>query len=231
MSKLHILIVEDEVKIAQLLAEYFERDQFTVSMLHDGNVAETFIRNQQPDFVILDLMLPGRDGISICRGVRQFSDVPIMMLTAKIDEIDRLLGLELGADDYVCKPFSPREVVTRVRAILRRCQNTPKTPQGGNDDTLIHHNIRLNLARFECAANDVLIDLTPVEFQLLYTLIAQPGRVFSREQLMDSCYKDRRIVNDRTVDTHIKNLRNKLAKVDQSDVNIRAIYGVGYKID
>jgi two-component system response regulator BaeR len=227
LSADHILVIEDEPKIAQLLVDYLERDDYRVSVLHDGSDAIEMIRVTEPDFLILDLMLPGKDGLSICREVRQFSNLPIMMLTAKVDEIDRLIGLEIGADDYVCKPFSPREIVSRVRTILRRVQQAPAT-QG--ESKISYAGVSLDIERFECMAAGTRIELTPVEFRLLHGLMERPGRVLSRDQLMNLCYSDGRVVSDRTIDTHVKNLRKKLEPT-LDRVLIQSIYGVGYKLD
>ena len=221
----HILIVEDEHKIAAVLREYFEREGFEVTHLDEGTHAEARIRSAQFACVVLDLMLPGRDGLEICKAVRQFSDVPIIMLTARVDEIDRLLGLELGADDYVCKPFSPREVVARVRTILRRVE------RGGQANTLSYANVLLVPERFQCRVDQTDVELTPVEYRLLARLISQPGRVYSRSELMDGAYDDHRVVSDRTIDSHIKNVRRKLAGAGCDEELIRSIYGVGYKIE
>ncbi|MEM6581897.1 MAG: response regulator [Pseudomonadota bacterium] len=228
MSETHILIVEDEPKIAQLLADYLQREGFSTTILNEGTHAVEQVQSLQPHFLILDLMLPGKDGLSICREVRQSSEIPIMMLTAKVDEIDRLLGLELGADDYVCKPFSPREVVARVRTILRRVTSAPKTVE---ENVLDYAGITLALERFECMANGARIELTPVEFNILKAFMARPGHVFSRDRLMDLAYPDERVVSDRTMDTHVKNLRRKLTQGLGDRELIHSIYGVGYKID
>lgn len=228
MSSVQVMVVEDEPKIAQLLVDYLQRDGFAVTVLSEGTYAVEKIRQHEPDFLILDLMLPGKDGLSICREVRQFSNLPIMMLTAKVDEIDRLLGLELGADDYVCKPFSPREVVARVRIILRRVQQPPAV---ATDAELSYRDITLHLQRYECIAQGQRVELTPVEFKMLRGFIEQPGRVFSRDQLMDISYPDERIVSDRTIDTHVKNLRKKLAQSAGGEELIHSIYGIGYKIE
>lgn len=228
MSDTHVLIIEDEPKIAQLLKDYLEREGFRVDVLHSGLDAVETVRERAPGFVLLDLMLPGKDGLSICREVRQFSNVPIIMLTAKVEEIDRLLGLELGADDYVCKPFSPREVIARVRTILRRVEHhEPATP----GDTLRYRGVVLHLEKYECLVADQRIELTPVEFRLLAGFMRHPGRVFSRDQLMNTCYPDERVVSDRTIDTHVKNLRKKINNPDDDEELIHSIYGVGYKID
>lgn len=223
-----ILIVEDEPKIAQLLGDYLEREGYEVSILNEGSSAVEFIRDRSPGFVILDLMLPGKDGLTICREVRQFSELPIMMLTAKVDEIDRLLGLELGADDYVCKPFSPREVVARVKTILRR---TASTPAVADEARLSYRGVTLHLDRFQCIVGEELVELTPIEFRLLQALMSRPGHVFSRDRLMSLGYTDGRVVSDRTIDTHIKNLRKKLLPAVQDEDLLHSIYGVGYKID
>ena len=216
----HVLIVEDEPKIAALLRDYFSAACYRVSVLETGAHAVEWIRDNAPDIVLLDVMLPVVDGLAVCREVRRFSNVPILMVTARVDEIDRLLGLELGADDYIVKPFSPREVVARVRAVLRRASAAaaPVEPPFVLDE-----------ARFEARVRGRALILTPVEFRLLKKLGAQPGRVFSRAQLIDALYVDHRIVSDRTVDSHIKNLRRKLA--DAGVDPIASVYGVGYRLE
>ena len=198
-------------------------------MLGDGRHAVEMIREREPGFLILDLMLPGKDGLTICREVRQFSTVPIMMLTAKVDEIDRLIGLELGADDYVCKPFSPREVVARIRTIQRRLQQQYRQPTAGSE--LRYRDITLALEKYQCSVEGQRIELTPVEFKMLRGFVSQPGRVFSRDQLMDMAYTDERVVSDRTIDTHVKNLRRKLSRSGTEEAQIHSIYGVGYKLE
>jgi len=228
MTDQTIIIVEDEDKIAQILVDYLEKDGFETHVLNDGTHAVETIRARGPAFVILDLMLPGKDGFSICREVRQFSSVPILMLTARVDEIDRLLGLEMGADDYVCKPFLPREVVARVRTILRRVNQHPVSSA---HDKIEYRGISLFPERFLCKVGDEELDLTPVEFRMLKTLLSQPGRVYSREILIRSSYKDDRIVSDRTIDSHIKNLRKKLSRALGDEEVIHSTYGVGYKIE
>jgi two-component system response regulator BaeR len=228
MSKPDILVVEDEPKIAQILVDYLQREGFKVTVLDEGMHAVEKVKSLKPTFLILDLMLPGKDGLAICREVRQFSNLPIMMLTAKVDEIDRLVGLELGADDYVCKPFSPREVVARIRTILRRVEAKVETP---TENQLKYGEVTLSLDRFECTVGDQRIDLTPVEFKILQGFMSRPGHVFSRDRLMDLAYADERVVSDRTIDTHVKNLRRKLAQGLDSKEVIHSIYGVGYKID
>ena len=232
-DKSHILVVEDEPKIARLLADYLQPEGYAVSILNTGTGAVEFVRERSPDFIILDLMLPGVDGLTICREVRQFSDVPIMMLTARVDEIDRLLGLELGADDYVCKPFSTREVVSRVKIILRRVQAWPAEarPTEADSNQLAYRDVIVYPERFLCEAGGRNIELTPVEFRMLHALISRPGHVFSRDRLMELSYPDSRIVSDRTIDTHIKNLRRKLHQALGEEELLHSIYGVGYKFE
>jgi two-component system, OmpR family, response regulator BaeR len=220
----YILIVEDEPKLAALLSDYLVAAGYEAQRIDNGLEAVPSVRARLPDLILLDLMLPGRDGLEICRELRTFTDVPIVMVTAKIEEIDRLLGLGLGADDYICKPFSPREVVARVQAILRRAQRWPpdvaSTPKLAIDD-----------ASFRAEYAGRALDLTPVEFRLLRTLAAAPGRVFSRGQLLDAAYTDHRVVTDRTIDSHIKNLRRKLDAASGGIEIIHSIYGVGYRLD
>jgi two-component system, OmpR family, response regulator BaeR len=216
----HILIVEDEPKLSALLRDYLLAAGFRTSVLANGSDATDWVREQRPDLILLDINLPGVDGLSVCRQVRAFSDVPILMLTARVEEIDRLLGLELGADDYICKPFSPREVVARVRAVLRRAR--PAEPGAPSP-------VVLDDERFEARVHGQALSLTPVEFRLLGKLTSQPGRVFSREQLIGALYADHRVVSDRTVDSHVKNLRRKLIEVGVDP--IAAVYGVGYRFE
>lgn len=229
-----VLIVEDEPKIAQILVDVLTRENYSTSVLHDGLNAVEEIKTKQPDFVILDIMLPNKDGLSICKEVRTFSDVPIMMLTARIDEIDRLIGLDFGADDYVCKPFSAREVVARVKTILRRSNSILDSAQ----EIISYQQIHLNLSRHQCKVHDKIVDLTPVEFRLLHALINKPGLVFSRDKLMNHCYEDERIVSQRTIDSHMKNLRSKISVDEDSQhdeassiAELHSIYGIGYKIE
>ena len=223
MTDRAILIVEDEVRLAELLQDYLRASGFATEMLHEGSGVVERVRAASPALILLDLMLPGRDGLDICRELRSFSSVPIIMVTARVEEIDRLLGLELGADDYICKPFSPREVVGRVKAVLRRSE-PGYNPTAGSG-------LRVDTERFEASLNDQLLDLTPVEFRLLTLFSGQPGRVFSRAQLLDRIYDDHRVVTNRTIDTHVKNLRRKLQQAGASGDVIHSIYGVGYKLE
>ena len=221
MSDERILIVEDEPKIAALLADYLQAmGGYRSQVLERGDVVLEHVRAEPPDLVLLDLMLPGLDGIEVCKQIRAESSVPIIMVTARVEEIDRLLGLELGADDYICKPFSPREVVARVKAVLRRAGASAAS---GPDGLLIDEE------KFLASWAGKRLNLTPVEFALLKTLAAHPGRVYSRDQLMNEMYSDYRVVSDRAVDTHIKNLRRKLAEAGDGREVIESVYGLGYR--
>jgi two-component system response regulator BaeR len=216
----HILIVEDEPKLASLIRDYLVAGGYEASVLERGDGAVEWVRTHQPAAIMLDINLPGLDGLSICREIRSFSDVPILLVTARVEEIDRLLGLELGADDYICKPFSPREVVARVRAVLRR--TNPALPKPAAQ-------VELDEDRFEARVLGRALNLTPVEFRLLGKLVSQPGRVFSRDQLIGALYADHRVVSDRTVDSHVKNLRRKLSDLGYDPIS--AVYGVGYRFE
>jgi len=218
----HILIVEDEPKIAALLADYLQQQGgFTTSHVSRGDEVLQQLQNHPPDLILLDLMLPGLDGIEVCKQVRAHSSVPIIMLTARVEEIDRLLGLELGADDYICKPFSPREVVARVKAVLRRSLSSPGAVQLDG--------LKMDDAKHSAEMKGKKLQLTPVEYSLLKILTSHPGRVFSRDQLMNEMYSDYRIVSDRAVDTHIKNLRKKLTDAGAGKDQLESVYGLGYR--
>jgi two-component system response regulator BaeR len=218
----NILVVEDEPKLAVLLADYLTASGFASSTLNNGTDVVPWIREHKPDLVLLDLMLPGRDGMDICKELRSFSSVPIIMVTARIEEIDRLLGLELGADDYICKPFSPREVVARVKAVLRRTRDGHSIQAQG---------LVLDEQRYRATLNGRDLELTAVEFKLLQLLIEHPGRIYGRQQIMEKIYPDDRFVSDRTVDSHIKKLRKKIEAVDAGASLIQSVYGVGYKFE
>ncbi|MBL6987298.1 MAG: response regulator [Methylobacter sp.] len=219
-----ILIVEDEQKLAQLAIDYLQNAGFSTHTLGEGETVIPWVKQQHPHLILLDLMLPGRDGLTICREIRSFSNVPIIMVTARIEEIDRLLGLEMGADDYICKPYSPREMVARVKAVLRRLQ-----PQA--DDIYQVQSLTLDADSFRVFAEGRETELTSVEFQLLQALYRQPGRIFSRSKLMDQIYQDQRVVSDRTIDSHIKKLRKKLAELLPGQELIHSVYGAGYRYD
>ncbi len=216
-----ILIVEDELDLAEIIADYLRKAGMEAEILSEGTRAVETILAMQPDLVVLDVMLPGKDGLAICREVRAKSDVPIIMETARVEEIDRLLGLELGADDYLCKPFSPRELVARIKAILRR--SAPTAAEERVEDVLV-----LDAETWRARLYGKPLDLTRQEFRLLQVLYKRPNRVFSRAQLLDLAYRDDRDVIDRTIDSHIKNIRIKTKAIAPGVDLIRSVYGVGY---
>ena len=218
-----ILIVEDEAKIASLLRDYLEKiGGYQTHWVARGDEAVQVFAEVSPDLVLLDLMLPGLDGLEVCKAIRLKSLVPVIMVTALVEEIDRLLGLELGADDYICKPFSPREVVARVKAVLRRVN--------AFEDGALLSGLQIDEDRHAASINNTQLKLSPVEFALLSRLAANPGQVFSRDQLMSAIYSDYRIVSDRTVDTHVKNLRHKLTDAAPGTDLVESVYGVGYRL-
>jgi two-component system response regulator BaeR len=219
-----IAIVEDEAELAELSADYLRNAGHEVSIFNRGDTALAALRQHMPNLLVLDLMLPGMDGISLCRSVRQFSDVPIIMVTARSEEVDRLIGLEMGADDYLCKPFSPRELVARVRAILRRLGPAPlPDPE--------HKLYEIDEACQRILIKGTALELTPSEFRLLTTLIRRAGQVFSRAQLLDCANPEGLDVTDRAIDSHIKNLRKKLARFFPEAEVINSVYGVGYRLE
>jgi two-component system response regulator BaeR len=215
-----ILIVEDEEKLAKLLRDYLVQEGYEAELLHRGDEVEARVRSHPVDLVLLDLMLPGKSGLDVCKALRASTDVAIIMVTARVDEVDRLLGLELGADDYICKPFSPREVVARVKAVLRRGKR--ESPEA---------DLKLDDAAFKASFAGRDLGLTAIEYQLLKVLAAHPGRIYTRDQLIDSMYRDERVVSDRTVDSHIKKIRRKIAALEPGRELIHSLYGVGYKYE
>ena len=217
-----VLIVEDEAKLAGLLRDYLAQDGFEASVLHRGDEVEAWVSTHGVDLVLLDLMLPGKNGLEVCKALRASSGVAIIMVTARVEEIDRLLGLELGADDYICKPFSPREVVARVKAVLRRAKRGERPAEAG---------VKLDEAGYRATIGGRDLNLTAVEFQLLKVLADHPGRIYTREQLMDAMYRDERVVADRTVDSHIKKIRRKIAAVLPDREVVHSVYGLGYKYE
>jgi len=221
-----ILIVEDEPKLASLLSDYLQQSGFDTHILMDGQHVAAWVKQHSPSLMILDLMLPNKDGMEVCKEVRQFSELPIIMATARIEEIDRLLGLELGADDYVCKPFSYREIVARVKAILRRIEKTVAKDSLSSSQLIV-----LDKDKYQAKIKGTLLDLTAVEFNLLVVLVGEPGRIYQREQLMQSIYKEYRVVSDRTIDSHIKKLRKKIKAVYPDEELIHSVYGLGYKFE
>jgi two-component system, OmpR family, alkaline phosphatase synthesis response regulator PhoP len=219
-----ILVVDDEPKIATLARDYLEHAGFAVLTAGDGPSALTTIRQRRPDLIVLDLGLPGLDGLDVTRELRRDSTIPIVMLTARDDELDKILGLELGADDYLTKPFSPRELVARVRAVLRRADRPSEAAE-----TIHAGDVVLDLPRMRAEVAGTAVDLTPTEFQLLATLAARPGRIFTRAQLLDALHGIAFETYERAIDSHIKNLRRKLEPDPRRPRYVLTVYGVGYR--
>ena len=224
MSGKRILIVEDDADSANILEAYLLRDGYEVALAEDGQRGLDLYKSWQPDLILLDVMLPRLSGTEVLSAVRRSSDTPVIMVTAMGDEPEKLGALRYGADDYVVKPYSPREVVARVKTILRRCKPQRDLQALDAESPLI-----IDEGRFQASWRNKLLDLTPAEFRLLKTLSHEPGKVFSREQLLNHLYDDYRVVTDRTIDSHIKNLRRKLESLDAEQSFIRAVYGVGYR--
>lgn len=221
-----ICLIEDEMDLANLMADYLKASDFQVAAFSRGDEAYRWLQDNEPALVLLDLMLPGIDGLQICKHLRQRSAVPIIMMTAKVEEIDRLLGLELGADDYICKPFSAREVVARVKAVLRRTYAVPQHAEAS-----LNSAVSLDEKSMSALIFGQPVALTNIEFKLFFLLYSQPGRIFSRQYILDNIYQDYRVVGDRTVDGHIKKLRKKLNDASGNIDLIRSVYGCGYKYE
>ncbi|WP_105174688.1 MULTISPECIES: response regulator [unclassified Pseudoalteromonas] len=224
LAKQHILVIEDEVKIAELIEKYLYLEGFKTSLIHEGNCALDAVNELNPDLIILDIMLPGTNGIELCSKIRQYSDVPIIMLTARVEEIDHLIGFDVGADDYVTKPFKPKELMARVKAILKRRRmptNKPSTFTAGN--------IIVDPSEYKVLVKNEELKLTINEFSLLKILIASPNKVFSRQDLLTMTQGKYFESYERSIDSHIKNLRKKLIQADPDSHYIESIYGVGYK--
>ncbi len=219
-----VLVVDDEPKIVQLVRDYLERASFTVATARSGDEALMRARTELPDLVILDLGLPGLDGLDVTRALRRAGDLPIIMLTARDDETDRIIGLELGADDYVTKPFSPRELVARARAVLRR-RSAP-----AEADLLRAGDLELDLPRLRVTRDGTPVDLTATEFTLLAAMARQPGRVFTRSQLLDAIHGEAFESYERAIDAHVKNIRRKLEPMPRSPRYVLTVYGVGYRL-
>jgi two-component system, OmpR family, alkaline phosphatase synthesis response regulator PhoP len=219
-----ILVVDDEREIAQIARDYLQHAGFAVLTASDGSQALELARARQPDLVVLDLGLPGIDGLDVVRTLRRESIIPIIVLTARVEESDRLLGLELGADDYITKPFSPRELVARVRAVLRRADSAAAT-----GDVVRLADLTIDVPRMKVARQRAAIELTATEFQLLATLARQPGRIFTRAQLLDAVRGAEVESFDRAIDTHIKNIRRKLEPDPRNPRYVLTVYGIGYK--
>jgi two-component system alkaline phosphatase synthesis response regulator PhoP len=219
-----VLVVEDEVELVRVLRDYLERAGFDVQTASSGPEAVSRFQHARPDLVLLDLNLPGLDGLDVARAMRRESSVPLIMVTARVDEADRLVGLELGADDYVVKPFSPKELVARVRAVLRRSQQAPETPQ-----ILQAGDVMVDLTRHTVDVGSRRVDLTPSEFDLLAILIREPGRVFTRPQLLEDSQGSAYGGYERTIDAHIKNLRAKIEADPRHPRYVQTVFGVGYR--
>ncbi|MDV7103388.1 response regulator [Vibrio sp. TH_r3] len=222
-SSKEILVVEDELTLANVLCEYINHSGMISHHIDNGGEVIDWVKRHHPDLIILDLMLPIRDGLDIYRELRTFSNVPVIMATARVDEIDRLLGLELGADDYICKPYSPREVIARIKNVLRRAN--------GSLQRETEAKLTIDVEKMKVKLNGCELCLTPAEFKLLNFLFQREGQIFSREQLMDRIYDDGRVVTDRTIDSHIKNLRKKMVEIDKECDYIKSIYSIGYKFE
>jgi two-component system, OmpR family, alkaline phosphatase synthesis response regulator PhoP len=219
-----VLVVEDEMEIARVVRDYLARAGFDVIVVGDGDSALATVRRAKPDLLVLDLGLPGRDGLDVAREVRRRSDTPIVMLTARGDEADRIVGLELGADDYVVKPFSPKELVARVRAVLRRAGAA-----GRADEVVRAAGVEIDTATMRVAVDGRRVELTPTEFQLLLTLARQPGRVFTRSQLLDAVHGVSIESYERAIDAHVKNIRRKIEPTPGEQRYVQTVHGVGYR--
>jgi DNA-binding response OmpR family regulator len=222
-----ILLVEDDRKISELLTAYLEKEGYEVIRAFEGKEALEKFEEEKPDLILLDLMLPEVDGFSITREVRKKSEVPIIMLTAKVEEVDKVLGLELGADDYITKPFSPREVVARVKAVLRRYEKRGKEEA----EVISFPSLKIDLSRHEVFVRGKMVKLTPSEFDILVKMAKQKGRVFTRRQLLEAFQDFAYEGYERTVDAHIKNLRKKIEEDPSKPKYIKTVYGIGYKFE
>ncbi|HET89247.1 MAG TPA: response regulator transcription factor [Chloroflexi bacterium] len=226
-----VLIVDDELRIVQGVRKYFEQAGFEVVSAHDGPAGLAKARAEGPDLIVLDLMLPGMDGLDVCRALRRESDVPIIMLTARVEETDKLIGLELGADDYVTKPFSPRELVARARAVLRRVKGMGGSSLASSRETYRFGEVLFDTSARHCVVDGKVVSLTPIEFDLLYTLVRHKGQVLSRMQLLDAAHLGSYDGAERTVDVHIHNLRRKVEPDPSNPRYILTVFGVGYRFD
>jgi DNA-binding response OmpR family regulator len=219
-----VLVVEDEIEIARVVRDYLRNAGFEVVVVGDGGSAVASVRSAKPDLLVLDLGLPGRDGLDVAREIRRWSDTPIVMLTARGDETDRIVGLEIGADDYVVKPFSPKELVARVRAVLRRTRTAAR-----GDEVVRAGDVEIDTAKMRVSVGGTQVDLTPTEFQLLATLAREPGRVFTRSQLLDAVHGVAIESYERAIDAHVKNIRRKIEPTPGSPRYVVTVHGVGYR--
>ena len=232
-NKQKILIVEDEQHIAEVLIAYCQSNGYKVHHLSSGGSVIDYIKKNQVDLLLLDLMLPDVDGFEICKQLRLFSQLPVIMLTAKGEEIDRLFGLEFGADDYICKPFSPREVIARIKAVLRRFDNNTaiQLDKGSNEHIIEQSGFTMEPNKYKVTFKGSLLDLTPIEFKILELFFKNVERVFTRDEIMNRVYLDTVDVSDRNIDTHIKNIRKKIHLLCVDSNPISSVYGVGYKCE
>jgi len=219
-----VLVVEDEIEIARVVRDYLRNAGFEVIVVGDGGSAVASVRSSKPDLLVLDLGLPGRDGLDVAREIRRWSNTPIVMLTARGDETDRIVGLELGADDYVVKPFSPKELVARVRAVLRRTRTAER-----GDEVLRAGDVEVDTGRMRASVAGTQVELTPTEFHLLATLVREPGRVFTRSQLLDAVHGVAIESYERAIDAHVKNIRRKIEPTPGSPRYVLTVHGVGYR--
>ena len=229
VNKQKILIVDDDENIAELIALYLTKECFETAIVHDGEEALTQFGTFAPNLILLDLMLPGIDGYQVCREIRQKSDVPIIMLSAKGETFDKVLGLELGADDYIIKPFDSKELVARVRAVLRRFQVKDAVPAPSNEKCVNYPDLSVNLTNYAVLYKGSRVDMPPKELELLYFLASSPNQVFTREQLLDHIWGYEYIGDTRTVEVHIKRLREKIK--DHKSWAISTVWGIGYKFE
>ncbi|WAM37434.1 response regulator transcription factor [Caldicellulosiruptor acetigenus] len=220
-----ILVIDDDVKICEVIKLYLEKEGFEVVVTHNGMDGIAMFKNEMPDLVILDIMLPKKDGYEVCRELRKISNIPIIMLTAKGETFDKVLGLELGADDYIVKPFDPKELIARIKAVLRRTQG-----EVNDEKVVVYPNLTVNLTTYEVKLEDKVIDMPPKEIELLYFLASHPNKVFTREQLLDHIWGYNFVGDTRTVDVHIKRIREKIEK-DKYPWKIKTVWGVGYKFE
>jgi len=220
-----ILVIDDEPKIVEICCDYLRSAGFDVIAADDGQEGLRLARREKPDLIVLDLMLPGIDGLDVCRTLRKESNIPVIMLTARVEETDKLIGLELGADDYITKPFSPRELVARVRVVLRRAGGDP------SGDVIRAGDVTLDRTRYEVNLPDRAVSLTPTEFEILATLMSQPGRIFSRAQLLNAVHGVAFESYERAIDSHIRNLRRKLEPDETGPRYIITVHGIGYKFE
>ena len=226
MSDVKILIVDDDLNICELLRLYLEKNGFTTALAHDGQSAVSIFNDSKPDLVLLDIMLPRLDGWQVCREIRKVSDAPIIMLTAKGETFDKVLGLELGAEDYITKPFDTKEVIARIKAVLRRTKQTTAS----NTEAVEYDKLTINLTNYELIVDGKIIDTPPKELEVIFHLASNPNRVYTRDQLLDEVWGFDYYGDSRTVDVHVKRLREKLENVSDK-WSLKTVWGVGYKFE